>query len=1558
MLELESLVFKVDTKQLTEASAKIKELGTAVSSLNKPISDLANASTKVDKAQAKVKKSSEETAAATEKVNKAAKEQQTILERQKAILDFMTQGMSKGQATTLAYAQATGAATQELKELTDVLQTQRRLSGTDPFDASVSGLTVLRNRLTEVREANRLYTAGIQLTREQTRELARDKERIIERLKAEATQNGQLKVSLSDVKAALIAHNIEYIKVATQVNNLVNSEKELERQHRDSANAVRALAREEEKVDSIVSTLTGSTDHHTKTSERAAESIARYARNLRLAGVAGVEAAAKLKAYEDKIRQIQNIEEKRKVDLLSRSLAPQISDVVVSLGSGMNPMTVLLQQGLQVRDLIGQSGVEVEQLQKAFRSAASDMVSSIKGTAAALGSLLIGTIVDTGVAVKDFLLAPFTLAKAAMTDAANGTDSLSGAFMRLKEVTASVARIGLFAAVAALAALALAYRQVIKEESALSQAITLTGASLGMNKEEAVAFASSLENIGVSQTKATAALTAFAKEGTVVETSLASVTQAAVNLQKFGGVALEDTAKVVADFAKNPTEALLKYAAASGQVSVATIEQVRQLEKAGKATEAAQLAQEAWAIGSNNQAETIYNSLSPLEKLWLDIKSAIGGAWEEFKEFARGDAIATPFRKAWEVVAVVAAEVWYVLKQTGKEIGGIAAQIAAVMRGDFAGARSIGDQMKSDAQASRSAQDALVARILSGGKAFDSNTKSVKLNSKELKANADNARRLQKEYKEADRKKAKQGKSDAEKLEDERVSKINAALTVYGDLLGKNEGFLSDYNEKEAHLNFLLANKLITQGQYNEVFAELLKKQPVYLKALEEELDLLEAKRKAEELNANFNKELDEYVNGLFKTNVELEEQLALVGLTTEELDKLNKQKAAQLITEKKLALVWEESIPGNERRVELLKQEIAYLERKGVLTEDIAKATKLSETTKMWTDGITDAIVTGLFEGGKEGSKKLRDLITAELRKPITVYIQAIVGDIVGGITGSKSGGVTSGLSKLSELNNMFSSKGIGASVTGKLQYAADWLSTSSSDTLAKLGDTLGKYTNQIGNFAGQVGSAMSGYSISKMLSNGYKIDGINVNAIAAIASTVFGPIAGVIGGLVNRAFGRKLKDTGIQGTFSDEGFSGSSYQFYKGGWFASDKTKTEALGADTTSALGYQFTAMKMQTSIMAAVLNANADTIDSYTKKIKFSTKGLSEEKIQAKFEEIFAGIQEDLAKIVLDGTNFAKFGETATETLNRLYTSLITVNGALELVNQTTFAASLAGADLASQLVDSFGDLSTFSSEMGSYYDAFFTEQEKSAKAIELITKEFDTLGLTLPSTTAGYRALVEAQDLTTEEGRATFAALIKLSSGFAQATQAFESFGNAVEEEIARLRGEILQDSVNAYAAMQSQFAITTAAARAGDASALESLPELSKQVESTFLSQAGSAEDVARVRAWLADSLSTTLNVLGIPGFASGGMHTGGARIVGENGPELEVTGPSRIYSANQTSSMFDNTVLVNELVALREEVVMLRSEVRADVQHNAKTAKLLDRVIPDGDAIQTRVAV
>lgn len=66
---------------------------------------------------------------------------------------------------------------------------------------------------------------------------------------------------------------------------------------------------------------------------------------------------------------------------------------------------------------------------------------------------------------------------------------------------------------------------------------------------------------------------------------------------------------------------------------------------------------------------------------------------------------------------------------------------------------------------------------------------------------------------------------------------------------------------------------------------------------------------------------------------------------------------------------------------------------------------------------------------------------------------------------------------------------------------------------------------------------------------------------------------------------------------------------------------------------------------------------------------------------------------------------------------------------------------------------------------------------------------------------------------------------------------------------------------------------------------------------------------------------SQIVSLGGVPGFASGGLHMGGARIVGERGPELEVTGPSRIYSNAQTRSMFDMAGLIAEVRELRRQM-------------------------------------
>jgi hypothetical protein len=65
----------------------------------------------------------------------------------------------------------------------------------------------------------------------------------------------------------------------------------------------------------------------------------------------------------------------------------------------------------------------------------------------------------------------------------------------------------------------------------------------------------------------------------------------------------------------------------------------------------------------------------------------------------------------------------------------------------------------------------------------------------------------------------------------------------------------------------------------------------------------------------------------------------------------------------------------------------------------------------------------------------------------------------------------------------------------------------------------------------------------------------------------------------------------------------------------------------------------------------------------------------------------------------------------------------------------------------------------------------------------------------------------------------------------------------------------------------------------------------------------GPTMDAAEQADWM-KAAQAELDGKRIPGFAGGGEHSGGWRIVGENGPELEATGPARIFNASQTSSL------------------------------------------------------
>lgn len=112
-----------------------------------------------------------------------------------------------------------------------------------------------------------------------------------------------------------------------------------------------------------------------------------------------------------------------------------------------------------------------------------------------------------------------------------------------------------------------------------------------------------------------------------------------------------------------------------------------------------------------------------------------------------------------------------------------------------------------------------------------------------------------------------------------------------------------------------------------------------------------------------------------------------------------------------------------------------------------------------------------------------------------------------------------------------------------------------------------------------------------------------------------------------------------------------------------------------------------------------------------------------------------------------------------------------------------------------------------------------------------------------------------------------------------------------------------------------------------------------------------SAEYLNLVRSTVTD-FNRLMGSVGItnsfPGFADGGYHTGGLRIVGENGPELEATGEAMIWTANQTRQILSgansrnntNGDLIAEIQRLNQKIESLEQTVQQGDIMNAQATE------------------
>lgn len=747
-LELSELKFSANTTELEKASQVIGTLVQNVGKLDKASKDVARTEAALAKAAKDNATANLTTAKAQEVTAKATEKTNSILQRQTDIYDFMTQGFSKGQSRTLATAKATGQLSDELKR---VLEDMKAFSN-DSFDKSELGLKRLQKTMKETVAAQGYFNEGSNLTTKQARELSND----LDRIGVSLTKQGK---SYQEVTQAQALHKQEFIEEAAAVNRAQNALDVVTKQRKEVVTATNYLTQADQKMAAALNVSNASLDR------AGTDSLVKYESALRKSGLAQDVVTQKLSTYKVQLAQVQAQEMKRREQHLARASAPQLTDLAVSLYSGQAPMTVLLQQSGQLVDLLNLSGVEATKFGDILRTSFYSMVPAIKQVAIGIAGLVGGLFLDAGSAVTRFVAnitgvsKAMEITKRAIVSGGEENFKYIASLEKIGKVASTVVAVNIAGLIAALIALALEYKKIIQAEAELSSALALSGGALGITKDQAVATAESMSALGIGTIKAITAITEIAKAGNIGKDSLELVTKAAVDLEKVAGVSIEETAKQYAKLQTEPAKALTEIAQKTGLVEKETLAYVYSLEQQGNLTEAARVATIALGSAHAQVSSEIKDNWSPVESLWYDIKSAIGNVKQEIYELATSNEVVGAMRTVWETVAVVISEVWFTIKGVGKEIGGIAAQIAAVLSGPggFARAASIGEQMKIDAANAAAEQKKFVASILDRSAAEQKSfNQSKEQNSQYAKWRKDNDQALDKSISKEEKYKAKQ----------------------------------------------------------------------------------------------------------------------------------------------------------------------------------------------------------------------------------------------------------------------------------------------------------------------------------------------------------------------------------------------------------------------------------------------------------------------------------------------------------------------------------------------------------------------------------------------------------------------------------------------------------------------------------------------------------------------------------------------------------------------------------------------------------------------------------
>jgi hypothetical protein len=687
-----------------------------------------------------------------------------------------------------------------------------------------------------------------------------------------------------------------------------------------------------------------------------------------------------------------------------------------------------------------------------------------------------------------------------------------------------------------------------------------------------------------------------------------------------------------------------------------------------------------------------------------------------------------------EAAVILGRNVAFVFEGIGREIGGIAAQIAALVRGDWEGAVTIGEMIRQDAERARVELDLLDNRIT--GVAGNATLEKYAARIVETAAAIERA----------------QARIDSAGS----PRSARAARESLRELNAEQEQNLANYNELA---RIVPANAQVTRqvAQANEIAAQAAGTMAtatggaaVAVRNSGDALgDFIKELEKAEKEAKDFAQSFDQLRRRIDPAYAKTMDYVEAVGM-------LNR--------------AWADGLIDGEEYWEIFEQlRSRMFDVTDATREAAAEADPFAEAWKSALGRIDDAFA-GIWKGAFDSFKSFRQSITnafkqllAELAHAATTRPIMLKMGAAGGIMPSMASAAMGGASG----GGGFGIPGLGGSLPGLVSSVASMAAGTA-----------------LGSFGAGLASGLASWTTVGATVGGTMAAGAGAGG-AVGAGMMAGAALPVIGGLLalGGIFGRdKPKMYGDRATTS----------FGAGGIDTTTGVMRRSMGGGgALEGLNQTFTTS--YASLFEALGEEAEFTINSWFRKRTNLRGGFeldAQKLVGRKWDKGF----ESYANAVM-GEGFVKGVQSSTlpDVIKGIFDGL-TDPSAVQQAIQYTVQLGAVYRDLnathgvtisqTKELVDALGGPNGFVSAVARYQDLFRTEQQKLTALTGQIEVAFMSLGAALPATRDGLISLVDSLDLTNDLSRELYATVLQLAP-------ALDAVYSAAERLQEQMQGELL-----------------------------------------------------------------------------------------------------------------------------------------------------------------------